>query len=225
MSTLTSVAASESELAPRPLGAVVVAHPDDEILWCGGFLLTHPEFRWRIVTLCRGRDEDRAPKFRSILQRFEAQGEMADLDDGPDQTPLPDEQLNATVAQLLGGDRYDLILTHGPMGEYSTHRRHSECSRAVAAQWEAGIIDTRRLWMFAYTDCGRAFLPRVRPDADWRDVLPGDIWLEKRRLITEIYGFSPDSWEARTNPREEGFWCFDSAKAVEERLAERGHER
>jgi hypothetical protein len=49
---------------PRPRAAVVVAHPDDETLWCGGYILTHPEFLWRIVTLCRAQDSDRAPKFR-----------------------------------------------------------------------------------------------------------------------------------------------------------------
>ncbi|MGJ5817368.1 PIG-L deacetylase family protein [Paludibaculum fermentans] len=225
MSQLTSDAASEAARDHRPLGAIVVAHPDDEILWCGGYLLAHPEFHWRIVTLCRKLDSDRAPRFRRILQQFAADGELADLDDGPDQAPLQEDQLNGTVARLLGGDRYDLILTHGPMGEYSTHRRHSECCRAVAAQWVAGVIDTRRLWMFAYTDCGRAYLPRVREDADWRDVLPSEIWLEKRRLLTEVYGFAPDSWEARTTPKEEGFWCFDSVNAVEERLSERGQER
>ena len=37
----------------RLRAAVVVAHPDDETLWCGGYILTHPEFLWRIVTLCR----------------------------------------------------------------------------------------------------------------------------------------------------------------------------
>ena len=68
---------------PRPGAAVIVAHPDDETLWCGGYLLTHPEFTWRIVTLCRAVDPDRAQKFRRVLRRFGAGGEMADLDDGP----------------------------------------------------------------------------------------------------------------------------------------------
>jgi hypothetical protein len=77
----------------RPRAAVVVAHPDDETLWCGGYILTHPEFLWRIVTLCRAMDADRAPKFRQVLQRFGAEGEMADLDDGPDQAPLPSGRL------------------------------------------------------------------------------------------------------------------------------------
>jgi hypothetical protein len=75
------------------------------------------------------------------------------------------------------------------------------------------------LWLFAYEDGGRAYLPRVRQDADRRDVLPDDIWLEKRRVITDLYGFRTDSWEARTTPREEGFWCLDSAQAAVERAA------
>jgi LmbE family N-acetylglucosaminyl deacetylase len=196
---------------PRPRAAVVVAHPDDETLWCGGYLLTHPEFLWRIVTLCRASDSDRALRFRRILERLGAEGEMADLDDGPDQAPLPLGQVQETIARQLAGTTYNLLLTHGPMGEYTRHRRHAECCQAVIELWRSGRLGTRRLWLFAYEDGDRAYLPRVRADADRRDVLTDGVWLEKRRLITDLYGFGPESWEARTTPREEGFWCFESA--------------
>lgn len=219
---MTSIPLDEVSSDPRPRAAVVVAHPDDETLWCGGYILTHPEFLWRIVTLCRGVDPDRAPRFRRVLQRLGAEGEMADLDDGPDQTPLPVEQVRETAARLLAGTSYHLILTHGPMGEYTRHRRHEECCRGVVELWRSGRIDTRRMCLFAYEDGGRAYLPRVRGDADRRDILTDAVWLEKRRLITDIYGFQPDSWEARSTPREEGFWCFDSAQAAVERAAVSG---
>ena len=76
--------------------------------------LAHPEFDWRIVTLCRASDPDRAPKFRRVLEQLGAVGEMADLDDEPDQVPLPIEQVQETIARLLAGNSYSLILTHGP---------------------------------------------------------------------------------------------------------------
>lgn len=41
---------------PRLRAAVVVAHPDDETLWCGGYILAHPEIDWKIVTLSRASD-------------------------------------------------------------------------------------------------------------------------------------------------------------------------
>ena len=204
---------------PRQRAAVVVAHPDDETLWCGGHILTHPECDWRIVTLCRASDPDRAPKFRRALEQLGAVGEMADLDDERDQVPLPIEQIQETISRLLDGKSYSLVLTHGPKGEYTRHRRHEECCRSVIELWQSGSIATNRLWLFAYEDGGHAYLPRVRDDADRREMLADKVWLEKRRLITDVYGYGIDSWEARTAPHEEGFWCFDSAQAAARRTA------
>ena len=216
---MTPVQFDEVISGPRLRAAVVVAHPDDETLWCGGYILAHPEFDWRIVTLCRASDPDRAPKFRRVLEQLGAVGEMADLDDEPDQVPLPIEQILETTARLLAGSSYSLILTHGPKGEYTRHRRHEECCRSVVELWQSGSIDTERVWLFAYEDGGRAYLPRVREDSDRRDMLTESVWLEKRRLITDVYGYGADSWEAQATPQEEGFWCFDSIEAAAERTA------
>ena len=41
--------------------------------------------------------------------------------------------------------------------------------------------------------------------------LPKDIWQQKYRIITEVYGFGPDSFEARTTPRREAFRRFGPA--------------
>jgi len=219
---MTHIPLNEVRPDTRPRAAVVVAHPDDETLWCGGYILAHPQYHWRIVTLCRGSDPDRAPRFRQVLQRLGAEGDMADLDDGPDQTPLPAEQVQETAGALLGTTSYDLILTHGPKGEYTRHRRHAECCQAVVELLRQSDIYTRLLWLFAYEDGGQAYLPRVHHDADRRDVLTDEVCLEKLRLITDVYGYGPDSWEARTTPRQEGFWCFNSAQAVVKRFAPLG---
>lgn len=192
--------------------AVVVAHPDDEILWSGGLILSHPNWRWWIVTLCRASDPDRAPKFRRVLEFLGADGEMADLDDGPVQETLDPALLCGTVLDLLRGRRFDLILTHGPCGEYTRHRRHEECCRAVVELWRSGHIETNELWLFAYEDGGETQLPHVTSEADLRLGMDDAVWNEKRRLITGPYGFAEDSWEARCTPREEGFKIFRSPR-------------
>lgn len=190
--------------------AVVVAHPDDEILWCGGLILSHPDWRWWIVTLCRASDPDRAPKFRRVLEYLGADGEMADLDDGPDQEPLDNETLSQTVQALLHDKRFDLVITHGPCGEYTSHRRHEECCRTIVALWNNGQIHGNELWLFAYEDDGGTSMPHVIDEVDLRLAVDDGVWREKHRLINAVYGFAENSWEACCTPREEGFRIFRS---------------
>ena len=205
--------------ASRKLASVIVAHPDDEALWCGGWILLHRNWRWHICTLCRASDPDRAPRFRRVMEYLGAEGKMADLDDGPEQKPLPAEQVQQTVQALMPRDlEFDLILTHGPNGEYTRHARHEECSRAVVSLWHGGLIRTKALWCFAYDDGHKAYLPRVSGHAGHRVTLPENIWTEKYRILTEHYGFAPHSWEARVTPREEGFLCFDAPEAAARRI-------
>lgn len=192
--------------------AVIVAHPDDEMLWCGGFLLANSSWHWTVVTLCRESDTDRKPKFFRVMSMLRAEGFMGDLDDGPEQRPLPLGNVKQTLRELLPDVGFDLVLTHGPAGEYTRHRRHEECCRAVVSLWAEGGLSTRELWLFAYEDGSRAYLPRVRENADFRYPLTPSIRREKLQIITDLYGFSPESWEARASPSEEGFWQFHNAE-------------
>lgn len=194
--------------------AVIVAHPDDETLWAGGQILRHPDWNWFILSLCRANDSDRAPKFRRVLARFGAAGDIADLDDGPDQHPLPPGEIEAAITAKLPTTPFDRILTHGPHGEYTRHRRHEEVSRAVAGLWRDGGLSTHELRMFAYEDGNRTYLPRPRADAHVVCTLAEPIWKAKYEIITALYGFSPESWEARATPQDEAMWHFDSPTAM-----------
>ena len=187
---------------------VLVAHPDDETLWAGGIILSHPDWEWFIASLCRGSDPDRAPKFFRVLTEFNAHGRMADLDDSPDQPPISPEIIQHTILTLVGERQFDQIFTHGPQGEYTRHRRHEEVSAGVFALWEAGQLVAAELHRFAYGDQGRETMPQARLDADLVVDLDEVVWQKKYRLVTEFYGFSPQSWEARTTPRTEAFWSL-----------------
>jgi LmbE family N-acetylglucosaminyl deacetylase len=191
---------------------VIVAHPDDETLWAGGTILMHPDNCWTVATLCRGSDADRAPRFHKALECYGAKGVMGDLDDEPEQKPLGTVAVEDAILDLLPSDRYDLVLTHGLWGEYTSHRRHEEVAKSVMALRESGRLSVEELWMFAYEDGGKKYAPKPMADADAFFRLPLDIWEEKYRIIREVYGFESDSFEALTTPKEEAFWVLGKGK-------------
>lgn len=188
--------------------AIIVAHPDDETLWAGGTILSHPLWDCFIVSLCRGDDKERAPKFRQVLKVLKSEGIMGHLDDGPDQTPLDETELKSTMLDLLTHKHFDLIITHHPDGEYTRHIRHKEVSKAVIELWFTSKILANELWTFAYEDGNKKYLPRAIENASIYRTLTNRIWLRKYQIITETYGFEKNSWEAETTPKTEAFWQF-----------------
>ena len=188
--------------------AVVVAHPDDETLWAGGIMLMHPESQWTVVTLCRKSDPDRAPKFFRALEWLNATGAMGDLDDGPEQSPLAASDVQKNIIELLPPGPFDLVMTHGLRGEYTRHLRHEETGKAIRMLWKAGRLKAGQIWQFAYEDGDGQYLPRAVRGADLKIPLADEIRRRKYQIITEIYGFGPDSFEAKTTPQEEAFRCL-----------------
>jgi len=200
-------------MSRRKTAGVIVAHPDDETLWAGGFIMEHRDYDWTIVTTCRGSDDDRSKRFFRAMERLGATGEMADLDDGPDQRPLDSGVIESTILSLLPRTDYDLLLTHSPFGEYTRHRRHEETSRGVTGLWAKGRLTAGQVWLFAYEDGDMQYLPRAIERAHRRIALDDTLWTKKANIIQNTYGFEPDSWETRATPRVEAFWCFEDVRA------------
>jgi LmbE family N-acetylglucosaminyl deacetylase len=204
--------------------ALIVAHPDDETLWAGGTVLINSESNWEIISLCRKSDANRRPKFFRAIKELDAVGDIGDLEDGVEQTPLEMREVEKIVIKLLRKRKYDLIVTHSVRGEYARHKRHEETSNAVLSLFEKEKLKAHELWMFAYEDGGGKYYPRPINEADTLIILPEKIWDKKFKIIRDIYGFSSESWEAKTAPKKEAFWCFKSSSGVREKFISRSYE-
>ncbi len=203
--------------------AVIVAHPDDETLWAGGTILSHPSWNCFIVCLCRGNDKERAPRFYDALTVLRSKGVMGTLDDGAEQNLLHEKEVWNAILDLLPQKHFDLILTHNPTGEYTRHIRHEEVSKAVITLWYAGKISASELWTFAYEDGNKGYNPKPVESADIYRLLTRRIWLRKFSIITETYRFAKNSFEAETTSQAEAFWQFTDPLTARKWLKKSGN--
>ena len=180
--------------------------------------MSHPSWKCFILCLCRRNDKDRAPRFYQAMQILRSDGNMGNLDDGPDQLPLIGEKVQQAILDLLPTKQFDLIISHNPSGEYTRHIRHEEVSKAVIDLWHANKISTEELWTFAYEDGNKTYLPRPVQNASIHQLLTKPLQIKKYKIITDTYGFAKSSWEAKTTPNEETFWQFSNAKQAKKWL-------
>lgn len=186
--------------------ALIVAHPDDETLWAGETILSHPSWDWFIVFLSLGGETDHAQNFLQALQQLGAKGVVDNLDTLNNQNPLNETEVKQTLLALLPEHYFDLIISHHPAGKYTNHNRHNETGKAVILLWHCGKISTAEFWAFTSENGKKNYLPRPIETAGIYKLLTKRIWKEKQRIITEIYGFDLNSYDAKTKHTEESFW-------------------
>ncbi|MFA6425960.1 MAG: PIG-L family deacetylase, partial [Phycisphaerae bacterium] len=131
------------------------------------------------------------------------------------QSPLAVAEIQRTILDNLPRRDFDLILTHSPKGEYTRHLRHEEVSEAVFSLWKNGELKAKNLLMFAYEDGGREYSPRPVKNADIAIALAKNVLKTKKEIIIELYGFSPDSFEAKAVCDVESFWQIQKPEDIE----------
>lgn len=110
--------------------AVIVAHPDDEVLWAGGLMLTFPGDWLVICASIPGRDPFRAYLFYEACRRLGAVGQILPFPEtnALKRLPLPH------LAYMPDLSAFDVIVTHGLRGEYgNTH--HVQLHHAVGGRY------------------------------------------------------------------------------------------
>ncbi len=127
---------------------VVVTHPDDEVIWMGGIILKNNK-KWdiTIISLCRRKDKDRAPKFKKVCKFLGAKCYISNLEDEK-LNDIKTEEIIKRVKKFTDKE-YDYIFTHGKNGEYG-HKRHKDVNKAVREMIKKKLISCNRIFFFSY---------------------------------------------------------------------------
>ncbi|MFH1425693.1 MAG: PIG-L family deacetylase [archaeon] len=188
---------------------VVVAHPDDETIWMGGTILKNLNWNWTILSLCRRDDPDRASKFRKVCEVYGAKGTISNLNDELLE-PLPVKKVAEKIRENLPSKKFDYIFTHGKNGEYG-HQRHKEVHDAVSYLFSKKELVAKKVYFFSYIYGSVKWknsdlkIPVSNPNPDWRVFLDDDVLQRKIKIVTNVYGFGPESFEALACASREAF--------------------
>ena len=116
---------------------LVVAHPDDEILWFGGTILSHRDMDWTVVCVTYDDRTGRGQDFMQVCRELGARGILLGLKDAP-AALLDEEMLENKLGQLAAKGQWQVVFTHHANGEYG-HPHHRQVNRIVTGLWDSAV--------------------------------------------------------------------------------------
>lgn len=170
---------------------LLVAHPDDEVLFAGGLLLSHPEVEWEIACATYKDDHTRGQRWATSVSELEARGLIitgAPLLGLTDDSWILHTDVYAAWKKRITASRVgkesDIVVTHGRLGEYG-HPHHMALAAISRELFESpwhffckapsGVGEQERLSFFHRVplDGGLAIVKRRIMELAYPDELAG----------------------------------------------------
>lgn len=124
-----------------PNKLMIVAHPDDEIIFGGTALID--DKNWKVICLTNKRDDVRRMEFEKSMRDLQVpEFEVYDLEDNFTEQ-FPENDLNNILQYELNLKDWDKVVTHNNIGEYG-HTHHKQVHDVV----KNNLVDKSKLWVF-----------------------------------------------------------------------------
>lgn len=129
---------------------MIVAHPDDELLWGGQHLI---EDDYLVVCITRGNDNVRRAEFEAVLVATGDKGLILSYPDKighkrSDWKPWR-EDIEADIATVLQYKEWELVVSHNEKGEYG-HQQHVMTHESVAKEYQETGCSAKLYWFGKY---------------------------------------------------------------------------
>lgn len=106
---------------------MIVAHPDDEMIFGGAQLIQ--ENGWLVICVTNGNNKLRRKEFQKVMKKVQAEFEMWEYEDKWD-GDFDQLRLKSDIAEVLARKPVSKVVTHNIKGEYG-HTQHIAISKIV----------------------------------------------------------------------------------------------
>lgn len=133
---------------------IIVAHPDDEVIWASGYIQRHKNFQWFAISVCYGNDISRSNGFSQSCSKLGIYNHNI-LNYPDNHTQIDSESLKANLKKVIDQwvnsyGVFDYIFTHNKdNGEYG-HEVHKYVGSIVINNSDYLFSSKRIIYQFNY---------------------------------------------------------------------------